>query len=72
MAVKAYPGNTADPNTVADQVLKLREHFGPCAGVRCGARPRRLANQAAPPARLASGKRAAARASTAAVTPPFP
>ena len=26
-AVKAYPGNTADPNTVADQVVKLREHF---------------------------------------------
>ena len=27
VAVKAYPGNTADPNTVADQVVKLREHF---------------------------------------------
>ena len=27
VAVKAYPGNTADPNTVADQVLRLREHF---------------------------------------------
>ena len=28
VAVQAYPGHTADPNTVADQVLKLREHFG--------------------------------------------
>ena len=28
VAVQASPGNTADPNTVADQVLKLREHFG--------------------------------------------
>ena len=28
VAVQAYPGNTADPNTVADQVVKLREHFG--------------------------------------------
>ena len=27
VAVQAYPGNTADPNTVADQVMKLREHF---------------------------------------------
>ena len=26
VAVQAYPGNTADPNTVADQVMKLREH----------------------------------------------
>ena len=28
VAVEAYPGNTADPNTVTDQVLKLRERFG--------------------------------------------
>ena len=28
VAVQAYPGNTADPNTVMDQVLKLRERFG--------------------------------------------
>ena len=28
VAVQAYPGNTADPNTVADHVMKLREHFG--------------------------------------------
>ena len=28
VAVQASPGNTADPNTVADQVVKLREHFG--------------------------------------------
>ena len=28
VAVQAYPGHTADPNTVADQVSKLREHFG--------------------------------------------
>ena len=28
VAVEAYPGNTADPNTVMDQVLKLRERFG--------------------------------------------
>ena len=28
VAVQAYPGNTADPNTVLDQVLKLRERFG--------------------------------------------
>ena len=27
VAVQTYPGNTADPNTVADQVVKLREHF---------------------------------------------
>ena len=28
VAVQAYPGNTADPNTVPDQVSKLQEHFG--------------------------------------------
>ena len=28
VAVQAYPGNTADPNTVADQVVKLKERFG--------------------------------------------
>ena len=28
VAVQAYPGNTTDPNTVMDQVLKLRERFG--------------------------------------------
>ena len=28
VTVKAYPGSTADPNTVADQVVRLREHFG--------------------------------------------
>ncbi len=28
VAVQAYPGNTADPNTVMDQVLKLRERLG--------------------------------------------
>ena len=28
VAVQAYPGNTADPNTVADQVVKLQERFG--------------------------------------------
>ena len=27
-AVQAYPGNTADPNTVPDQVTKLKERFG--------------------------------------------
>ena len=27
VSVQAYPGNTADPNTVTDQVLKLRERF---------------------------------------------
>lgn len=28
VAVEVYPGNTADPTTVADQVQKLRERFG--------------------------------------------
>jgi transposase len=28
MAVDVYPGNTADPTTVPDQVIKLRERFG--------------------------------------------
>ena len=28
VAVQAYPGNTADPNTVPDQVAKLKERFG--------------------------------------------
>ena len=28
VAVQAYPGNTADPNTVPDQVVKLKERFG--------------------------------------------
>ena len=28
VAVQACPGNTADPNTVPDQVLKLKERFG--------------------------------------------
>ena len=28
VAVQAYPGNTADPNTVPDQVTKLQERFG--------------------------------------------
>ena len=28
VAVQAYPGNTADPNTVPDQVMKLKERFG--------------------------------------------
>ena len=28
VAIQAYPGNTADPNTVADQVVKLQERFG--------------------------------------------
>ena len=28
VAVQAYPGNTADPNTVPDQVTKLKERFG--------------------------------------------
>lgn len=28
VAVEAYPGNTADPKTVPDQVQKLRERFG--------------------------------------------
>ena len=28
VAVQAYPGNTADPNTVPDQVVKLQERFG--------------------------------------------
>ena len=28
VAVQAYPGNTADPNTVPDQVAKLQERFG--------------------------------------------
>ena len=28
VAVQAYPGNTADPNTVADQVVKFQERFG--------------------------------------------
>src|SRR5579864_5536476 len=28
VAVEVYPGNTADPTTVADQIEKLRERFG--------------------------------------------
>ena len=28
LAVRAYPGNTADPATVPDQVQALRQHFG--------------------------------------------
>ena len=28
VAVEAYPGNTADPNTVPDQVVKLQQRFG--------------------------------------------
>ena len=28
LAVRAYPGNTADPTTVPDQVQALRQHFG--------------------------------------------
>lgn len=28
VAVEVYPGNTADPSTVPDQVEKLRKHFG--------------------------------------------
>ena len=28
LAVRAYPGNTADPTTVPDQVQTLRQHFG--------------------------------------------
>jgi transposase len=28
VAVEVYPGNTADPTTVPDQVEKLRKHFG--------------------------------------------
>ncbi len=28
LAVEVYPGNTADPKTVADQVSKLRDRFG--------------------------------------------
>ena len=28
VAVQAYPGNTADPNTVPDQVVKLKVRFG--------------------------------------------
>ena len=28
VAIQAYRGNTADPNTVADQVVKLQERFG--------------------------------------------
>ena len=28
VAVQAYPGNTADPNTVPDRVVKLKERFG--------------------------------------------
>ncbi len=28
VAVDVYPGNTADPNTVPDQVKKLRQRFG--------------------------------------------
>jgi transposase len=28
VAVEAYPGNTADPSTVPDQVVKLKERFG--------------------------------------------
>lgn len=28
VAVEVYPGNTADPNTVADQVIKLARRFG--------------------------------------------
>ena len=36
VAVQAYPGNTNDSNTVADQVLKLREHFGSNGWCRSG------------------------------------
>src|SRR5438132_10757259 len=28
VAVEVYPGNTGDPSTVADQVERLRQHFG--------------------------------------------
>ena len=30
MAIRVYPGNTADPVTVPDQIKALRSHFGVC------------------------------------------
>ena len=38
VAVQTYRGNTADPTTVSDQVLKLRERFGLSAVVLVGDR----------------------------------
>ncbi len=37
-AVDVYPGNTADSTTVPDQVVKLREKFGPTRIVLVGDR----------------------------------
>jgi len=38
VAVEVYPGNTADPTTVADQIEKLREQFGLSGVVMVGDR----------------------------------